>query len=416
MRKNIEARWQLAQEQYAEFDVDAAAAMKKLDALPLSIHCWQGDDVGGFEKNNRDLSGGIQATGNYPGKARSIAELRADLEFLFTLVPGPLKLNLHTNYLDSDENVDRDAIEPRHFQTWIDWAKKHQLGLDFNTTFFSHPRGAAGSLSSPDPATRDFWIAHARAARKIGAHFGKVLGQRCVINHWIHDGDKDTPADLTAPRERLRDSLDQIFATSYPATDLLDALESKLFGIGLESYTVGSHEFYLGYAAKNAKALTFDTGHFHPTEMVSDKISAALLFVPEILLHWSRPVRWDSDHVLTLSDETLALGREVARHSERVQVGLDYFDASINRLAAWAIGARNGKKALLAGFLTPFAKLAAAENARDFATRLALYEETRTLPLGAVWDYYCLTHATPSGADYLPPIATYQKEVLLKRG
>lgn len=412
--ENIKQNYEIARERYAEMGVDTEAALKKLDKIPLSLHCWQGDDVAGFEKTKSAMSGGIQATGNHPGRARTLVELRKDLEKAMSFIPGPLKVNLHANYIDSKKRVERDEIAPEHFKSWVDWAKQQKIGLDFNGTFFAHPLSDK-TLTSPDEKIRKFWIDHAKAARKIGAYFGKELKQTAAVNLWIPDGEKDTPADLTAPRARLLDSLNKIFKDKYAAANLFDAMECKLFGIGAESYTAGSHEFYMGYAVKNQLGITLDTGHFHPTECVSDKISSLLLFVPAILLHLSRGVRWDSDHVLTLSDEIYAIGREVARYADRIYVGLDYFDASINRIAAWVIGARNAKKAILAGLLTPFAKLAAAENRGNLAERLALYEENRVLPLGAVWDYYCEIHDAAVNGEWIADVNKYEDTVLRKR-
>ena len=412
--ENVKQNYEIARERYAEMGVDTEAALKQLDKMPLSLHCWQGDDVGGFEKGAGALSGGIQTTGNHPGRARTLAELRQDLETVMSFVPGPLKVNLHASYLDCKKKVERDEIAPEHYKSWVDWAKAQKVGLDFNGTFFGHPLSAK-TLTSPDEKVRKFWIDHGKAARKIGAYFGKELKQKAVVNLWIPDGDKDTPADLAAPRARLRDSLDQVFKDKYPAAALLDVVESKLFGIGAESYTPGSHEFYMGYAVKHGIGICLDTGHFHPTECVSDKISALLMFVPAILLHLSRGVRWDSDHVLTLTDEVLAIGREIARQPQKVCVGLDYFDASINRVAAWVIGARNAKKALLAGLLTPFARLEKAEAEGNLGERLALYEENRVMPLGAVWDYYCELHDVAVNGEWIAAANKYEKSVLLKR-
>ena len=412
--ENVKQNYEIARERYAEMGVDAEAALKQLDKMPLSLHCWQGDDVGGFEKGSGALSGGIQATGNHPGRARTLAELRQDLETVMSFVPGPLKVNLHASYIDSKKKVERDEIAPEHYRSWVDWAKAQKIGLDFNGTFFGHPLSAK-TLTSPDEKIRKFWIDHGKAARKIGAYFGKELKQKAVVNLWIPDGDKDTPANLAAPRARLRDSLDQVFKDKYPAAALQDVMESKLFGIGAESYTPGSHEFYMGYAVKHGLGICLDTGHFHPTECVSDKISALLMFVPAVLLHLSRGVRWDSDHVLTLSDEVLAIGREIARCPGRVHVELDCFDASINRVAAWVIGARNAKKALLAGLLTPFARLEKAEAEGNLGERLALYEENRVMPLGAVWDYYCELHDVAVNGEWIAAANKYEKTVLLKR-
>ena len=358
--------YQIAKERYAQFGVDVDAVLEKLAVIPISLHCWQGDDVGGFETAGAQLSGGgIQATGNYPGKARTIAELRADIEKALSLIPGKHRLNLHACYLDNGGRfVDRNEIEPRHFQGWIDWAKANGLGMDFNPTYFSHPKAADGfTLSHPDKAIRDFWIEHGIACRKIGAEMGRQLGTATVTNFWMPDGYKDIPADRMAPRERLIESLDQIFAEPIDPKFHLDAVEAKLFGIGAESYTVGSHEFYLGYAVSRQKLLTLDSGHFHPTEVISDKISSVLMFCPGLLLHVSRPVRWDSDHVVILDDELQAIAKELVRSGKlnNIHIGLDYFDASINRVAAWVIGTRNMLKALLIALLEPASALRQAE-------------------------------------------------------
>lgn len=414
MGGNIEAAYRIAGERYAGLGVDVEAALAQMARIPLSLHCWQGDDVAGFEIKDGGVSGGIQSTGNHPGKARNIAQLREDIAFVKRQLPGPLKLNLHASYIDCPHKVERNAIAPEHFFGWVDWARAHDFGLDFNGTFFDHPKSAL-TLTSPDEAVRAYWIEHAVASRRIGEYFGRELGKRCCLNLWIPDGSKDTPADLAAPRARLLDSLDKIFAHKVERAHLFEGVECKLFGIGSESYVAGSHEFYLAYAVKNGLGLTLDTGHFHPTESVADKISSVLFFVEGIILHLSRGVRWDSDHVLTLSDETLAIGREVARNHARVNVGLDFFDASINRIAAWVIGARNAQKAILSGLLTPFAALAEAEGAGNLARRLALYEEVRTLPLGAVWDMYCERLGVAPGLEWLEGVEAYEREVLLRR-
>jgi L-rhamnose isomerase len=412
--------YQIAREQYAAFGVDADAALKKLEAIPISLHCWQGDDVGGFETAGAELSGGgIQATGNYPGKARTIAELRSDIEKALSLIPGRHRLNLHACYLDhGGKFVDRDQIEPRHFQSWIDWAKSNHLGMDFNPTYFSHPKAADGfTLSHPDKAIRDFWIEHGVRCRKIGAAMGKQLGTPTVTNVWIPDGYKDIPADRTGPRERLADSLDRMFREQIDPQIHLDAVEAKLFGIGAESYTVGSHEFYLGYAVSRQKLLTLDAGHFHPTEVISEKISSVLMFCPGLLLHVSRPVRWDSDHVVILDDELQAIAKELVRSGklDRVHIGLDFFDASINRVAAWVIGARNMIKALLIALLEPTETLKAAELGMDYTRRLATFEELKSLPWGAVWDYYCEQKGVPAGMSWFDEVRRYERDVLSKR-
>jgi L-rhamnose isomerase len=413
--------YEIAREHYAECGVDVEAAMKNLETVPVSLHCWQGDDVGGFETAGAELSGGgIQATGNYPGKARSIAELRSDIEMALRLIPGRHRLNLHACYLDNGGRfVDRDAIEVRHFQSWIDWAKANRLGMDFNPTYFSHKLAAGGfTLTHPDPSIRNFWIAHGIACRKIGAAMGQQLGTPAVTNVWIPDGYKDIPADRTGPRERLTDSLDRIFAEPIDPAIHLDAVESKLFGIGAESYTAGSAEYYLGYAVSRRKLLTLDAGHYHPTEVISEKISSVLMFCPGLLLHVSRPVRWDSDHVVLLDDELLAIARELVRSGEltgKIHIGLDYFDASINRVAAWVIGMRNMLKALLITLLEPTSALMVAENEMDFTKRLAIFEERKGLPWAAVWDYYCARKGVPVGMAWFDEIRQYESKVLAHR-
>jgi L-rhamnose isomerase len=415
------AAFAAARDTYAALGVDVEAALTTLSATPISLHCWQGDDVGGFEKADATLSGGgIQATGNYLGKARTLAQLRQDLELVYKLLPGRHRLNLHAIYADfAGKSVERDAIEPKHFASWVDWAKSLDLhGLDFNPSCFSHPLSADGTLSHPDKKIRQFWIDHCAASRRIGAHFGKKFGTRSVTNVWIPDGSKDTPFDRSGPRERLAASLEKVFAEKLPAKHHLDAVESKLFGIGAESYTVGSHEFYLGYALKRGDvAYCLDAGHFHPTESLADKISSVLQFTPALLLHVSRGVRWDSDHVVTLDDPTRAIFEELVRgdYLGRTAIGLDYFDASINRVAAWVIGTRSAQKALLAALLEPAALLRTAETAGDHTTRLALFEEARTLPLGAVWDEFCHRHNTPVGLGFMDEIKSYEKSVLSQR-
>lgn len=418
--QQIEARYTLAKEQYAIFGVDTEAALKTLATIPISLHCWQGDDVGGFETSDAALSGGgIQATGNYPGKAHTPEQLRADLDKALSLIPGTHRLNLHAIYGDfGGKRVDRNEVKPEHFSAWVDWAKSKKMGLDFNPTYFSHPKAADGlTLSHPDAGIRQFWIEHGIACRKIAEAMGKALGTPTVTNIWIPDGYKDIPVDRKAPRERLLDALDKTLADKLDPRYNLDAVESKLFGIGCESYTVGSHEFYMGYAISRKTLLCLDTGHFHPTEVVSDKISAALMFVPELLLHVSRPVRWDSDHVVILSEELQAIAQEIIRggYLNRVHIGLDFFDASINRVAAWVIGTRNMIKALLLALLEPIAHLRQYEQSGDFTSRLAMLEELKTLPFAAVWDYYCLKQNTPVGAAWLDNVKHYEQDVLLKR-
>jgi L-rhamnose isomerase len=412
--------YSFAREIYAAQGVDTEAALQKLARVPLSLHCWQGDDVGGFENPEAGLTGGgIQATGNHPGKARTLEELRQDLDKAFSLLPGNHRLNLHACYADlGGKKVERNALTVAHFQSWIDWCGKRGLGLDFNPTFFSHPLANDGwTLSNRDPAVRQFWIEHGIACRKIGAEMGRQLGSPTVTNVWIPDGSKDTPVDRKGPRERLEVSLDALFREEMDARFHLDAVESKLFGIGSESYVVGSHEFYLGYAAKRQKLYCLDAGHFHPTENLADKISSVLLHVPEILLHVSRGVRWDSDHVVLLDDPTKAIMEELVRgdYLSRTHIGLDYFDASINRVAAWVIGARNALKALLIALLEPSAKLRELEAAGDNTSRLALLEENKTLPFGAVWNEYLRSQNVPEGEAWLKEVKNYEKGVLSKR-
>lgn len=414
--KTIEKTYEIARDQYAAIGVDTEKAMKRLSKIPISLHCWQGDDVGGFEKVGAELSGGgIQATGNYPGKARTIDELRADIEKALSMIPGRHRLNLHACYLDNGgKYVDRNEITVKHFQSWIDWAKANKMGMDFNPTFFSHDKASDGfTLSHDDKGIREFWIEHGIACRKIGAEMGKQLGSPTVTNVWVPDGYKDIPIDRQGPRQRLAESLDKIFAKKIDTKILLDSVESKLFGIGAESYTVGSHEFYMGYAVSRQKLLCLDAGHFHPTEVISDKISAVLMFVPELLLHVSRPVRWDSDHVVILDDELRAIARELIRSGklDRVHIGLDFFDASINRVAAWVIGTRCMIKALLIGLLEPTKELRKMEQKDDFTSRLAMLEELKTMPFGAVWDYYCQKQNVPVGAEWLKEVKQYEAKV-----
>jgi L-rhamnose isomerase len=385
----------------------------------VSLHCWQGDDLGGFENFGSALGGGLVATGNYPGKARTPQELRADAEKALSLIPGRHRFNLHAFYGDfGGRKVDRNEIRPEHFKSWIDWAKSIGIGLDFNPTCFSHPKAADGfTLSHADKAIRKFWIEHCRLSREIGAVMGKAIGSPTVTNIWIPDGMKDTPTDRRGPRERLAAALDEVFKKPLDPKQNLDAIEGKLFGIGAESYTVGMHEFYLGYAVKNQKLVCLDAGHFHPTENMSDKISSVLCFVPEILLHVSRGVRWDSDHVVILDDPLMAIAQELVRgdYLGRTHIGLDYFDASINRIAAWVIGARNMLRALCIAMLDPIDKLKKLELAGDYTSRLALMEEAKTMPFAAVWDYYCLQHGVPVGEAWLAEVKRYEKNVLSKR-
>ena len=418
MTTSIDQAWELAKQRFNAVGVDIENALKTMERLPVSMHCWQGDDVAGFENPEGSLTGGIQATGNYPGKARNAAELRADLEMALTLIPGPKRLNLHAIYLESDTPVARNKIEPHHFANWVEWAKKHHLGLDFNPSCFSHPLSADGfTLSSANPETRQFWIEHCQASRRISAYFGEQLGTPSVMNIWIPDGMKDTPIDRLAPRQRLASALDEVIAEKLNPAHHIDAVESKLFGIGAESYTVGSNEFYLGYAASRQTALCLDAGHFHPTEVISDKISSAMLYVPRLLLHVSRPVRWDSDHVVLLDDETQAIASEIVRHNlfNRVHIGLDFFDASINRIAAWVIGTRNMKKALLRALLEPTNHLRNLEESGDYTARLALLEEQKSLPWQAVWEMYCQRNDVPVDASWLKAVREYEEQILSQR-
>ena len=414
----MEKSYQLACERYASLGVDVEHALKTLATIPISLHCWQGDDVGGFENVGGALGNGLAVTGNYPGKARSPDELRDDLDQALALIPGNHRVNLHAFYGEfGAKKVDRDAIEPKHFANWISWAENCGLGLDFNPTCFSHPKAADGfTLSHANRDIRKFWIEHCIRSREIGAAIGKALGKSCVTNVWIPDGYKDTPADRVGPRDRLAESLDAVFKKSISPKLNLDAVEPKLFGIGSESFVVGSHEFYMGYAVSRKKLLTIDAGHYHPTEGIADKISSVLQFMPEILLHVSRGVRWDSDHVVILNDDLLAIAREIAVNGfeKRVHIGLDYFDASINRVAAWTIGTRNMIRALLIALLeSPLIR--AAETAGDFTTRLALQEEAKSLPFGAVWDFYCERQGVPIAEHWLAEVKSYEKSVLANR-
>src|ERR1017187_6157812 len=415
---NIEKSFSLAKERYAGLGVDVNRALKILEKIPISLHCWQGDDVGGFENFGGTLGGGLVATGNYPGKARTPDELRADLEKTFSLIPGKHRLNLHAFYGEfGGRKVDRDQITPAHFKNWIAWAKQNGIGMDFNPTCFSHPKAADGfTLSHADKNIRRVRLEHCIRCREIGAAIGQALEKTCIANVWIPDGMKDTPADRNAPRARLAESLDMIFKKPIPSNLNLDSVEPKLFGIGSESYVAGSHEFYLGYAVSRKKLLTLDAGHYHPTEGIADKISSVLQFLPEILLHVSRGVRWDSDHVVILNDDLLAIAREIVANGfeKRVHIGLDYFDASINRVAAWTIGTHNMIRALLIALLEPPA-IKTAEAIGDFTSRLALQEEAKTLPFGAVWDFYCESQGVPAGENWLAEVKSYEKNVLSKR-
>ena len=414
----VEQAFELASEQFAALGVDTKRAIECTDELPLSLHCWQGDDVTGFENAGLGLSGGLAATGNYPGRARTPDELRADLDLALGLIPGPSKVNLHASYAEVNGTfVDRNQLTPAQFSAWAQWAVGKGIGLDFNPTYFSHAKAGEGTLTHKDDAIRAFWVEHGKACRKIGEYFGKTTGKTCVTNIWLPDGAKDMPADTAAPRERLMQSLDAILAEKIDPAYHKDAVESKLFGIGSESYVAGSFEFYLGYALKRGVMLTLDAGHFHPTEVISAKISSLMLFMDELLLHVSRPVRWDSDHVVLFDDELQAIAQQIVRggYEKRVNLSLDYFDASINRVAAWAIGARNTRKALLKAFLEPVDQLKKLEADGDNTAVLALTEEGKSLPWAAVWDYYCMTRDIPVGAAWLDDVRKYEKKTLAER-
>jgi len=420
--QNIEQAYARSREAFAAIGVDSDAALEALATVSLSVHCWQGDDVAGFEKADAALSGGgLQVTGSFPGRARTIDELRRDLHRAFTLIPGHNRLNLHAIYGEfGGKTVDRDAIGPEHFRGWVEWAKAEGLKLDFNCTCFSHPLADSGfTLSHRDKSIRGFWVEHVKRCRQIAAFMGRSLGSPCYHNLWVPDGSKEMPADRWVHRSLLLDSLDAVFVEPCASLEeLRDSLESKLFGIGSESYVVGSHEFYFGYALSRKKTLCLDLGHFHPTESVADKISAVLQFFPEVALHLSRGVRWDSDHVVVLNDETRSVAEEVVRNGllDRVHFGLDYFDASLNRVGAWVIGARAVLRALLIALLEPVPRLREYEAEGRTFEKLAWFEESKDLPFGAVWDYHCLVHGVPSGADWIPEVEAYEKDVLRKRG
>ncbi|MDR1676658.1 MAG: L-rhamnose isomerase [Tannerella sp.] len=417
MKENlIKQAYEIAAERYAALGVDTGKALTALGNISLSLHCWQADDVSGFENQGGELSGGIQVTGNYPGKARSIDELRGDILKASSLIAGSHRLSLHEIYGDfQGKVVDRDEVEPQHFQSWMDWAKANGLKLDFNSTSFSHPKSGNLTLANPDKGIRDFWIEHTKRCRKVSEEMGKFQGDPCIMNLWVHDGSKEVPASRLKYRRILEQSLDEIFAVEY--ANMKDCIEAKLFGIGLESYTVGSYDFYLGYGAKKGKIVTLDTGHFHLTESIADKISSMLLFTPEIMLHVSRPIRWDSDHVVILNDDLQDLAREIIRCEalDRVHIGLDYFDATINRIGAYVIGSRATQKAILMALLEPSATLQAYEAQDRLFERLALQEELKSLPWNAVWDMFCLQNGVPAGEDYIAEILAYEKEVTSKR-
>jgi L-rhamnose isomerase len=412
----IKQAYDLAAERYATLGVNTEEALNALQKISLSLHCWQADDVSGFENPDGQLSGGIQATGNYPGKARNMEELRADVLKATSFIPGNHRLNLHAIYGDfGGKFVDRDQIEPKHFESWMQWAKENGMKLDFNSTSFSHPKSGSLSLANPDKGIRDFWIEHTKRCRAISEAMGKYQGDPSIMNLWIHDGSKDITVNRLYYRQLLKDSLDEIFATEYK--NMKDCIEAKLFGIGAESYTVGSYDFYLGYGAKNGKIVTLDTGHFHLTESIADKLSSLLLFTPEIMLHVSRPVRWDSDHVTIMNDDTLDLAKEIIRCNalDRVHIGLDYFDASINRIGAYVIGSRATQKCLLQGLLEPIKVLREYEAKDQLFERLALLEESKNLPWNAVWDMFCLKNNVPVGESFIQEIKKYEAAVTSKR-
>lgn len=415
--KNTIEAYKMAKERYATLGIDTEKAMDILQHIALSLHCWQTDDVKGFENLGGSLTGGIQVTGNYPGRARTIDEVRADALKVMSLIPGKHRFSLHATYGDfQGKVVDRNEIEPAHFQSWMEWAKENGLKLDFNSTSFSHPKSGNLTLANPDESIRRFWIEHTERCRWISEEMGKFQNDPCIMNLWVHDGSKEVPASRLMYRQILEKSLDEIFATKYE--NMKDCLEAKLFGIGLESYTVGSYDFYLGYGAKKQKIVTLDTGHFHLTESIADKISALLLFIPEIMLHVSRPIRWDSDHVVILNDELMDLSRELVRCNalDRVHIGLDYFDATINRIGAYVIGVRATQKALLQALLEPSATLQTYEAKDQLFQRLALQEELKSMPWNAVWDMFCLKNNVPVGENYLTDIEKYEAEVTNKRG
>ena len=413
----VNERYQSAKEAYAALGVDTDKALEALKQIPISMHCWQGDDVIGFDGGGA-LSGGIQTTGNYPGRARTPKELMADIDKALSLIPGKHRLNLHASYaiFEEGEHADRDKLEPKHFAKWVEFAKERGLGLDFNPTMFSHPKAETATLSSEDPVIRKFWIDHCIACLRIAEYFARELNTHCTVNIWIPDGFKDIPADRTAPRARLKDSLDQILAAGFDRNLVYVAVESKVFGIGMESYTVGSHEFYMNYAAKNDLLCLLDNGHYHPTELVSDKISSMLLFYDKLALHVTRGVRWDSDHVVLYDDETREIAKEIIRGgADRVLLALDFFDASINRVSAWVVGMRNMQKALLNALLMPQKHWAALQEARDFTSLMAEMEEFKTCPMGDVWDYFCQENGVPVKGDWIGEMKAYEKQVLEDR-
>ncbi|MBQ7064955.1 MAG: L-rhamnose isomerase [Firmicutes bacterium] len=418
---NIVRGYELARDYYANLGIDVDQVIAKVDSVPISMHCWQGDDVIGFEKKAGALSGGIQTTGNYPGKARNAEELRADIEKSLEYIPGAVKINLHANYLEADHFVDRNEIEPEHFKNWADWAVDKGFGLDFNDTYFSHPLAEHGTLSAADPDVRKFWIEHGIRTRLIGDYFAKRTGKTCVINHWTPDGDKEFPVDTLSPRLRMADSYDQIFEATKDVRNVMDGIESKLFGIGVESYTVGSHEFCMGYVMSRKSdhiIMTLDAGHYHPTEVVSAKLSSVYTFADHCLLHVSRPVRWDSDHVVAFDDETRSIMEELVRMDrlDNTYIATDFFDASINRQVAWIVGIRNVRKAIMAALLQPVAAMKAAEAAGDVSARIAMVQEYKACGmLNLVWNYYCALKEKGVGLDWLAGIKDYENKVLSLR-
>lgn len=418
MTRKVEQRYGDAKARYAELGVDTDKALEKLQDIKISMHCWQGDDVTGFLNPEGELTGGIMSSGNYPGAAHTPTQLRQDLEKAYSLIPGKHKLNLHAMYLDTEEKVDLNEIEPKHFKNWVDWAKEQGVGLDFNPTFFSHPMMKNGyTLAHPDKEVRDFWIEHGKRSRNIAEYFGKELGQTSIDNFWIPDGMKDNPIDRYNPRKRLMESLDEIFSEVIDERYTQDAVESKLFGLGAEAYTTGSHEFYMGYGLTRDKLICLDAGHFHPTEVISNKLTSLALFSKGVMLHVSRPVRWDSDHVVIMDDELQEIGKEIVRNDllEKTNIGLDFFDATINRIAAWVVGTRNTQKALLKAMLEPTQELKNMELKFDYTSRLVYTEELKDFPYGDVWNYFCYKNNVPIGMDWLNEVRQYEDEVLSKR-
>ncbi len=418
MTKTVEERYQDAKARYAEIGVDTDAALKKLQDVKISMHCWQGDDVKGFLNPDGELTGGIMATGDYPGAAHTPEQLRQDIEKAFSLIPGKHKLNLHAIYLDTDEPVDLNEIEPKHFEKWAAWANEQGVGLDFNPTFFSHPMMKDGmTLAHPDQDVRDFWIEHGKRSRKIAEYLGKETGQTCINNFWMPDGMKDNPIDRYSPRKRMMESLDEIFTEELNEEYTQEAVESKLFGLGAEAYTVGSHEFYMGYGLTRDKLICLDAGHFHPTEVISNKLSSLALFSKGIMLHVSRPVRWDSDHVVIMDDELQEIGKEIVRNDllAKTNIGLDFFDATINRVAAWVVGTRNTQKALLKAMLEPIEDLKEMELELDYTKRMALTEELKNFPYADVWNYFCEQNDAPVGMNWYEEVMNYERDILATR-